>query len=179
MVINKTSIHIKERENNMGTKFISLIYFLFLFVGCATFKPPTTYKFENQRTYNKTYDEVWEKAIEYFALNATPVKNIDKQSGFVASDMNLSISNYPEYSDCGIGERGLFHIITIINPIGHFNVLIKKINENQTNVIITVVFSATIESQIATSYGVQYRYDKTSCNSKGVMEKQFLNYIAK
>ncbi len=113
--------------------------------GCvATYQAPKVYDVEKERTYTISYDKVWDKVVEWFALHASPVKNMDKQSGFVTSDFNLSTEKYPEYSDCGSGGFGMLMSTAVIDPVGNFNLLIRRISDSNIKATITVAFTAKV-----------------------------------
>lgn len=167
----------KTKEVNMKKLLLVLACSL---SGCvATYQAPKVYDAEKERTYTMPYDKVWDKVVEWFALHATPVKNMDRQSGFIASDFNLSTSKYPEYTDCGTGGRGALVSVEVLDPVGNFNLLIRRIDDKNTKINITVSFSAKIDQQFHGTYGTSHDYKTITCNSKGVLEKELLDYIGK
>ncbi len=156
--------------------FITLLAAISL-AGCATtYQAPQTYNVEEERVINEPYDTVWNRAIEWFALNASPVKNTDKQSGFVASALNFTTSSYPQYCDCGSGVAGLYLTVAVVNRVGNFNVLFRRIDDNNTRVTVISAFHAKVVKQLCGEYATSYK--DINCNSKGLLEKQILDYLA-
>jgi hypothetical protein len=157
------------KEHTM--KHLLCLLAIISFAGCiASYKAPQTYNVEKERIISKSYDAVWDKIVEWFALNASPVKNMDRQSGFIASDFNLSTANYPQYSDCGSGGQGMFASVAVVNPVGNFNILLKRIDSTTTRVIVTCAFKAKVDKMIHGTYNTSHNYEDISCSSKGVLD---------
>src|SRR5208283_2209879 len=110
---------------------IVLFLSAFLLSSCASYKPPKEYQIERERIISKSFDTTWASTVEWFALHNTPIKNIDKSSGFIATDYYLSTKDFPQYCDCGEGGSGIVSKI-LTHPTGNFNILVKKIDEKST-----------------------------------------------
>ena len=153
-------------------KLILLLAVIIALTACARYTPPKQYRVIKERVYQATFDEVWSKIVKWFAVNNTPIKNIEKESGLIATDYGLAVSKYSSYADCG--DAG--PLTKIIKPTANFNVLVEKIEEYKTKVLITFVVKATVEYYISSN---NYSYTDVECNSTGVLEKQILDYIEK
>ena len=153
---------------------ISLI--MLLSFGCATYKPykpPMRYNIENGRVFHKSFEMVWNKAIEWMAMNNMPIKNMDKGSGFIASEFNL-VAEQTNYLDCGTAAGVSWDYEQhIVNGRGNFNILIQKLDEENTKIIINAFFKATIKTRVLKDYSSE----EMSCNSTGVLEKKVLDYL--
>ena len=114
----------------------------------------------------------------WFALHATPVKNMDRSSGYIATEYNLTAQDCPNYCDCGQGGSGLVSKV-ITNPIGDFNILMKKSDDKSTKVIITASFKADLETRNAGRDNPLVSVETLNCNSTGLLEKEILAYIPK
>jgi hypothetical protein len=163
--------------------FMSLAL-IFTIAGCAApeYIKPETYVVEKDRVVNKSFDITWQSAVEWFATHNTPIKNLDKNSGFISTEYSLSIGEALEYMDCGAGESNFSGKVELVNHSGNFNVLIKKINEDSTKVNVNVYFGCLAnkyryESLISTDY-VFESSTRVSCTSKGKLEKEILDYLS-
>ncbi len=150
--------------------------------GCgASFTPPKNYTFNTTREYDKPYDEVWSRIVQWFALSGNPVKNMDKGSGFIATDYNLSVQ---DVSDCDCGKAGfnLVEQVVITEKMGNFNLLIQQKDGGKTMVTVTAKFYSINETRTnsGTSMGyVKAGVQKVECNSTGKLEGEILDYIGR
>ena len=148
--------------------------FILLISGC-TYKPPQIYNFDKERTYNQSYDEIWQKAIEWFGSKGTPVKNLDKASGFISTEYKLSPDDFDHdrahfLCDCGVPGSGGILMGTFQNVNGNFNIVVKRIDDQHTKVNINTFYKADlmVEGQLRNS---------VDCNSTGQLEKELMDYL--
>ena len=173
----------ESMKNQKGAVLFIAVFVVasFMFAGCASYTPPQTYSFVNTREYDKTFDEVWGKVVQWFALSGNPVKNMDKASGFIATDYNLAIDN-EAVCDCGKGGIGFGQSITLKEKMGNFNLLVQKLSDSKTKLTITAKFYSIYENRQA-SYSAYssatITTDKHECNSRGVLETEILDYVQK
>jgi hypothetical protein len=129
-------------------------------VGCAT--PPATYSVSNSRTYDKSYDQVWESLVAFLATNNIQVKNIAKDSGVVYAER---ASFDATMADCG--SPGL---------------MIPEAKRATFNVFVTHTTAKPTVSVNATFEEVR-RFDRTvqtvTCNSRGLLESRILDAIGR
>ncbi|MFH1051550.1 MAG: hypothetical protein V1779_11560 [bacterium] len=138
-----------------------------------SYQPPLNYDFDNSKIINKPFDEVWILLIEWFAKTGIPIKNMDKSSGFIATESKLK----SDYSHCDCGQ--ISSMSSIDNISGKFNVLVKKISDNSTSVVIYTFFQATIKTKTVFSNNISYDFEMNDCNSKGTLELNILEYLNK
>ena len=157
--------------------YLIILLFILIISSCATYQPPKTYDFEKERIISKTFEETWGKIIEWYASYGSPIKNMDKTSGFIATEFNLSAHNSTYYFDCGQEGADLGSYQKLENPIGNFNILVKRIDDSKTKVVVNTFFSVTRKY-----YGhINNKFkksEKINCNSTGVLEKELLDYIS-
>ncbi|WP_390342050.1 hypothetical protein ACFJIS_17775 [Variovorax boronicumulans] len=131
-----------------------------LLTACAS--PPRTYSFSNTKTYEKTYDEVWEDLIGFFASRNIQIKNIAKDSGVVYAETTQFNESM---ADCG--DPGLFQVMS---KRVNFNVFVTRSGPNPK-----VTVNAT--------YSETRRFDRNvvtvSCNSKGTLERIILTQVGR
>jgi hypothetical protein len=165
--------------------FLNPLIVLFFIVGCAApmrIQPVVTYTVEKERVINKSFDLVWQSAVEWFATHNTPIKNIDKSSGLITTEYSLSLSQARKCMDCGSGQSNFSGKVELVNHSGNFNILIKKIDENSTKISINVFFGCTInnyryENVLSTNY-VLVSSTRTDCVSTGQLEKEIYDYLS-
>jgi hypothetical protein len=101
---------------------------------------------------------------------------MDKGTGFISSDYNLDANNSSDCYDCGVPGKVILAEHRLEEPSGNFNVIIKKLGDEKTNVKITCFFS--IISRVYMDGQIKDTR-KLKCNSTGVMEESFLNYVTR
>ncbi|AXK71262.1 hypothetical protein DWG18_02460 [Lysobacter sp. TY2-98] len=129
-----------------------------MLAGCAT--APANYSVSNSRTYDKSYDEVWEQIVAAFASRNIQVKNIAKDSGVIYAEAARFDDSM---ADCG--KPGLF---MVQGRRANFNVFVSR-SAGKPTVSVNTEFSETrrFENNVFT----------VPCNSKGVLEGMILNSI--
>ncbi len=101
-----------------------------LLSGCAGIAPKV-YTFENKQVYHNSFDEVWTAVIETFAEKGIPISNLEKASGFVATE---EMTFPAEYADCGATPVGIKFGSSGV--LGAFNVFVKEISPSTYSVAI-------------------------------------------
>ena len=150
---------------------------IFCFIICSGYTPPKTYTIVNELNINKPYDIIWEKLISWFTSHNTPIKNIDKESGLLTTEYSLSVSDSKKYMDCGDAGTKFGQYRKMENPKGNFNVTVKKIKDDNTQVIINVFFNTNLKV-----YDIDGNLTSTeliNCSGKGKLEKEIFDYISK
>jgi hypothetical protein len=150
--------------------------------GCApVYTAPVVYPIEKERTIKKPFDAVWQSAVEWFATHNTPIKNIDKASGLLSTEYDLSMAEAANQIDCGGGDSTFNGKVELEKPIGNFNLLIKKLDDLSTKVSVNVFFTCTVnkyryENLLSTDY-VLVSSEKVNCVSKGTLERAILDHM--
>lgn len=157
-----------------------------LFLGCSTPKAvvtaPVELIIEKERIINKPFETVWQSTIELLATYNMPIKNLDRASGFIASDYKLVTSDYRQYMICEGASSTFSGKVELANPGGNLNILIKKISEESTKVTINCFWGCVANryryaSLISTEY-VFVSSDRQDCRTSGNLEKAFLDYLS-
>ncbi len=161
------------------------MFMSFVFIsGCSAPQriAPTPYAVENERRVERPFDATWQSAVEWFATHNTPIKNIDKSSGLISTEYSMSMKDALVFMDCGRGDSTMTGKVEMDNYLGNFNVLIKKIDDNSTKVVVNVFFSCAVkkyryENLLSTNYVLESSV-KEDCVSTGKLEKQILDYLS-
>jgi hypothetical protein len=129
-----------------------------LLTACAT--PPATYSVSNSRSYQRSYDLVWEDIVQFMASRNIQIKNIAKDSGVIYAEAS-SFGN--DVADCG--SPGLLHVV---GRRAMFNVFVNRSSGAPT-------------VSVNTEFSEVRRFDGPTmtvpCNSRGVLETAILNSI--
>lgn len=155
------------------------LLYLFLF-GCKNYVPPKEYEVEKERIINKSYEAVWQDIISFMGSANIPIKNIDKNSGFIATEFDLGAS-FREVMDCGEPGSAPGYKQVFENPIGNFNIVVQKISENSTKVTVNVFYKSDLVLYEYNQYSGYYpiKRQRIECNSTGTLERRLLNYLTK
>lgn len=126
--------------------------------SCAT--APASYSVNNSRSYDKSYDQVWEDLVSFFASNNIPIKNIAKDSGVIYAE---SARFDDSYADCG--KPG---IMLVVGRKANFNVFVNR-------------SSSKPAVSVNTEFTEFRRFDSAQttvqCNSKGILEARLLDAV--
>lgn len=160
----------KNMKKIYGIIFIATL----VLSSCATNYPPSKHNIVKTAIINKPFDEVWLKTIDWFGENNTPIKNMDKLSGFISSERNLKADE--ELCDCGykVAATRTIQFTELGTVTGSFNIVIRKINENQTKIDINTQYNY---SRFMTYNGTIIDDTHILCTSYGKLEKDILTYL--
>lgn len=167
----------------------SCIILLFNILGCSgsppVYNPPKERTINKDQIIYKSYDEVWQLIVSWFATHNSPIKVIDKSSGLIATEYNLSVDLGDKYLDCGNAKIGSTDYqgneitsIQVENHKGNFNVLLKKIDNNSTSVSINFFATAKI-NQYSNKTGRLEMSEDVNCYTKGVLETEIFDALAR
>ncbi len=167
-------------ENNMKRNLILLFAISLITVyalACAT-RPPVQRDIDTGRIVDKSYDEVWEGVIDFFASNNINIQTIEKDSGIIVSEpmkvphlgviKGMVIYNGIEICDCG--EPGLNQLTYFYMK---FNVFVKRIDEDTTSIKVNAQFPGTYYNALLKVAGTW------DCASTGNMEQLIIDSILK
>lgn len=134
------------------------VLMLLALFGCAT--APSIYQFSNSQSYSRSYDDLWEDLVGFFAKNSIQIKNIAKDSGVIYAET----ATFSDTSaDCG--DPGLWQPA---NRLFTLNAFVTRA-------------SPELKVHITTKFYETRRFDRSvttvECNSKGVVERAILDAI--
>lgn len=135
--------------------------------GCYTYIPPAYRQVANSRELTLSYDVAWQRTIDWFARNNTPLKTIDKASGIIISEPDLKCS-VGEYLDCGGGYEAC------IDGLISFNITVQKNQDASLSIRINSFPTAFVS---AVHFGGGGVVSRQKCYSNGKIEKTILDYI--
>jgi hypothetical protein len=143
--------------------------------SCASYKPPQARNVNNTTMVAASYENTWNQIVEFLALSNISIDKIEKESGLINGGATLSRKT--AVVDCGKitggGENNY-------NNAGfRVNVIIRKINADNTKVTVTLVGGATVSAfswgaTIATNYEERV---STTCLSTGLLEDQLFRFL--
>lgn len=153
----------------------------FALSGCAggfgppQYNPPDTAEKDYSKTFAADYSSVWDGAVEWFAINNVPIKNLDKDSGVISSEYSLG-SDYTQI-DCGSMTSGSLILAEPGEIVANITVLIR---ERKSGVLVRPqVFGDGGFNLIDPFNGaVVNTVDAKKCISTGEVESQLNEYIS-
>jgi len=155
-------------------------------MGCSAprqvVEAPAPRVVEKERTINKPFDAVWGSAIELLATYNMPIKNLDKNSGFISTEYKLITGNVSDYMICEGANSTFTGKVEMANQGGNLNLLLRKVSEDSTKVTVNVFYSCNAnkyryENLLSTNYILQSS-TKIDCQSTGTLEKAILDYVS-
>lgn len=121
----------------MKIKFLSMMLFLALSMclfSCSSVKTLQGY-YENTYTIesSKSFDEVWDNVIDYFAQNAIPISTMEKDSGLIISK-DVSVSQTVEKDGKPFNPNAFvvipdYNIKNLPDATMTFNVRVRKYDD--------------------------------------------------
>lgn len=104
-----------------------------LFSGCASvaYTPPMQRSFESSRVYNKSYDEVWIRAVDWFADHNVVIDKMEKDSGLLTARYLINASS-SSYLDFGTYQASGTLDGYKVEQQGALNVTVRRIDDKKT-----------------------------------------------
>ena len=175
----------------MKKKLLGLGLIVILFSSCSVgYKLTGNYPITGESVLiDKTFEEVWSKTIDYFALNGVPISTIDKSSGLIVSSKMDLTNSYSRESNGELLNPKAYVVIptvrggfgNILEPtsaitgnwdmIGDFNVRIKNTDSN--NILVNVNLL-----NLNCFYSAGRSTVKIPISTTGVFEKEMIKYLS-
>lgn len=170
------------RPKQVARPLVNAAILLALGCGPTAYTTPVSVPIEKERTIDKPFDAVWQQAVEWFATHNTPIKNIDKASGLISTEYSLSLDEATKYADCGTGSSDFNGKVEIEKPVGNFNLIVTRKDEQAVTVKVNVFFTCITnryryENVLSTNYVLESS-SPTKCTSRGALEREILGYLA-
>lgn len=157
-------------------KRIAIMILVLTLSGCASvnIKPPTQHDFTKSKTFTKTYDETWIRAVDWFADHNVTIDKIEKSSGLLTAKYDLAVDS--KYLDCGDIKPSPGLSNPTLKRLGNLNVTVRKINQTETKV--NVNFFGDWVLTAYNGWSESYVRFNGNCVSTGTLEENVLSYIA-
>lgn len=150
---------------------------LILLLSCSAYQPPKNYNYQKSRDINKSYNDTWQKVINYFASANLPIKVLDKSSGLISTEINASVNDVGPWMDCGVPAKGMLEY-QFENPTLTFNIVVQSLNSRKTNVTVNTFYKIWYVSYNYNNYQwVKVGQQQITCNSTGRFETDLINYL--
>jgi hypothetical protein len=147
----------------------SILVMLLIGAGCASYQPPLPLDVRRSAIFESSFEDVWTRTVDYFANNNLPLRNVEKDSGLIATDYGLPVG-YTELN-CGKPPIGLVFAAPQVNV----NVLIRAVGEKRTEVRVNVFGNGSIGT-LKLNGTVDKAMD-IRCESTGEIEAGVLSYL--
>lgn len=145
-------------------------------LGCEPPRPAVPPRpIEKQKVIPRSFDEVWQTAVTWFATHNMPIKNLDKQSGLISTEYSLPTDQVARYMDCSAAAASGGDV-EVEAPTGNFNLLIQGRHDGSTDVSVNVFFSCTVkyygQEGLLVTERVLQSTQKKDCESTGALERE-------
>jgi len=135
--------------------------------ACASTPPPVIEHFETNRTYSMSRDQVWERAVEWFAVQNIPIKAIEKDSGIISGEAAYLRTVQGQYAVCDAPM-----LWSTNGATARLNILIRG-NDTQASAQV----NTTIVGEAVYSLSNPPQRQSVACQSTGRLENSILNAI--
>ena len=152
----------------------TLVVLSLLLTACVSVRstPPVEQTFERSRTYNASFDQVWLRAVDWFADHNVMIEKIERESGLITAKYLLVADQ--DYLDCGTvkmsGTSG-----KTIDRYGSLNVTVRQRGPGVTQV--NVNFFGEFTASAYDPWNGRVITTSGRCVSKGTVEQLVLAYI--
>lgn len=166
-------------------KYLSYVLLCAVLSSCMTTKNTHlvgNYSVSTTAETDKSYDEVWNKVIDYFAVNGIPISTLEKASGLIVSNKVSLSDNVTMEKDGKLLDKRAFVVIpyaknvVYVNVTSDFNVRVKEqngkvsISVNLPNIYAERTIKPTFFQMVSTP-------EKVEAKSTGVFENGLLNML--
>ncbi len=148
---------------------------IFSLIGCANLNviPPQERSVEKSRIYRSDYEQIWVRAVDWFAEHNAIIDKIEKESGLLTTRFKIGVGQ--EYLDCGdIDISGVLGSGEI-NRFGNLNLTVRKFSTEQVKV--SVNFFGEWSMQDNDLWDGRAVVAQGHCVSTGDLERNVLVFI--
>lgn len=171
------------RSVRAGSRWAPLVLALVLpLPGC--WQPPpakTAVEIQREVVVDAPLDVVWQHAVEWFAKNDMPIKNLDKASGLIATDHDMSIDKASQLMFCGASGPNSEGKTEHVGHRGNFNLVLREQEDGRTKASVNSFFSCTENTyKYVAILSTDMQLASTArkdCISTGLVEKQLLGHL--
>jgi hypothetical protein len=164
----------------MRITLVCSIFSILYLSGCTSYTPPMQYEVVKVREYQLSFDDTWDRTVQWVASTGEPVMNMDKDAGFISADYGIGLAD-TSFCDCG-KDGAKFLVVAaswdqIIDVFVRWNIIIQKIDDEWSRVTVTAKYEAILEHGYTDTEIERIDNNRVPCNSKGKLEKQILDAI--
>lgn len=131
--------------------------------ACAT--APTVYNVQNSRSIAQPKDVVWERVVEFFAMNNLSIKTIEKDSGIIGAERMIAAPSrngmIGNWASCG-SEL----LMTPVGQTADLNVFVRPVASGVT---------VSVNTRFTEARSFDGAPTTVQCNSTGELEKLILD----
>jgi len=166
--------------------YISFMVLSLLLSSCISsksiYKPPSQENLQNKyiKEFNKPYNEIWDALINYSASTFFGIDNFEKESGLLT--LSFGASNPQDYITGGYWKTDIVYGVNELhfegdyveysslyhngNLVGKMNIVVKKIDDNNTRVVVNAryVFSTNSTDANGRSYNNTWSFNTGGCS---------------
>lgn len=140
-------------------------------------KPVPNPNFETTTVVDAPFEEVWSRAVAWFASNNVAIDKIEKDSGLLTAKYRIDLSGGDYAAE--VTASGLIYGSPVINRSADLNVLLQPVSESKTSAKVNLFASYQASAWwglLAPNYQVT---SSGSLASTGKIEKDFLDSVSR
>lgn len=148
-----------------------------LLVGCGSFyqTPPGERQFEQSRVYDKAFDYVWSRAVDWFATHNVVIDKIEKSSGLITAKYQVLVGD--KMLDPGVIHATGWYYEPTVEYHAALNMLLRSESPDKTRVTVNLFgnFHAIAYWGLLAKNGPDSLDGK--CVSTGELERSVFQFI--
>lgn len=138
----------------------------------ATISPPAEPTHPRSHTFDASYEEVWDRAVDWFSESNIPIRQIERASGLIASEHQLGADE--DLIDCGDIDPG-DNILQRSERTANMNV---RVREADDGVLVQIdVFGRGSFTFHDPMINATNTLEAPRCVSTGEVERWLVDYI--
>lgn len=152
-------------------RIILLLGLLVLFSGCATAIPKLNKPVENSRTFEASYEKLWNTILQAMTNSGETIAIAQKDSGLVTFQRKIPLN--VKLETIALAPKGVLVLANhwvIVFPVAHINVVVLKSDDKRMLV--------TINAKIVGDFGKPWTtFRAQELSSNGTLEREYLDKI--
>ncbi|MDD5108871.1 MAG: hypothetical protein PHC29_05115 [Candidatus Omnitrophica bacterium] len=148
-------------------RLVCLLVLVLSMNGCVTVTPLIHKEFESSRTFQSTYNEVWQAAVKSATSTGDAILAAEKEGGLISFDRRVSLNIRPK-ADLALIPKNRY----CWNPHISVNLILKELNPEKVSVSVKVRITATCGGNLGFTFPAL-----ADLGSSGELEKEYLDKI--
>ncbi len=124
--------------------------------GCIRYTPPQPASPHDPAPVAASFGKTWDAVIDVFGDRTIPIRNMERASGFIATDALPAGPNDRDYADCGSREKVVYAPSRVT-----YNVVVRG-DSSQSTVKMTARWTFLMTAN-----------ELIYCESRGIFEREF------
>ena len=153
-------------------KIIALLALVIILSGCATVIPKLDKPIENSRTFEESYEKLWNVILQTLANSGETITVAQKDSGLITFQRKIPL--HVKLETIALAPKGVLASANkwvVVFPVAQINVVVLRSDDKRT----LVTINAKITGDFCKPW-TTFRAQELASN--GTLEKEYLDKIA-